>query len=132
MKNLFFLVAVSLFVSLLAPTHVLALDSCDAGFELVSGVCIPSDTGLPDPDPDNPVWAVLDSLVFWLLSIFGTIAVMAFVVSGLMYLTSGGNENQIDTAKTYMIWSIVGVIVALSGFIILYAIDTWLNGYGGF
>ena len=106
----------------------LALDSCDTGYELVSGVCIPTSTGLPDPDPADPVWAVLDTFLMWLLSIVGLIAIIAFAVSGIMYLTSGGNENQIDAAKKYMVWSIVGVIVALMGYIVVLAIDTWLSG----
>ena len=104
-----------------------------AGWEIINGVCVPTDTGLSKgADPENPIWSVLDTFLKWILSIFGLIAIIAFVVSGIMYLTSGGNENQIDSAKRYMIWSIVGVVVALSGLIVIYAVDTWLNGYYDF
>jgi len=127
MRLLYSVIFLGVFFAIGATT-VSALDSCDDGFELVAGVCIPSDTGLPDPDKTNPVWKVLDTLLKWMLGIFGFIAIIAFVISGMMYLTSGGNENQIDTAKRYMIWSIVGVIVALLGFIIILAVDTWLRG----
>ncbi|QQS61717.1 MAG: hypothetical protein IPN70_02190 [Candidatus Moraniibacteriota bacterium] len=106
-----------------------AVTECPDGFDVLSGVCVPTETGLSEgADPANPIWSVLDTFLKWILSIFGIIAIIAFVVSGIMYLTSGGDENQIDSAKRYMIWSIVGVITALSGLIIIYAVDAWLNG----
>ncbi|NCU42077.1 MAG: hypothetical protein EOM19_05170 [Candidatus Moranbacteria bacterium] len=131
MKNILFISIFSLL--LFVPSFSsLALTECDEGYELVSGVCIPTDTGLPDPDPENPIWKVLDTFLRWILGILGLIAIIAFAVSGIMYLLSAGNENQIDKAKTYMVWSIVGVIVALLGFVIILAVDTWLRGYDTF
>jgi hypothetical protein len=53
---------------------------------------------------------------------------MAFVISGIQYLVSAGDEGLIDTAKTNAKWSIVGIIVGLSGFIMLQAVDSLLNG----
>lgn len=131
MKNIFFISIFSLFF-FIPNSSSLALTECDEGYELVSGVCIPIDTGLPDPDPENPIWSVLDAFLRWILGILGLIAIIAFAVSGIMYLLSAGNENQIDKAKTYMTWSIVGVVVALLGFIIILAVDTWLRGWDRF
>lgn len=127
--SLLFFLGVGLFSSYeaLAITDVAECGE-DGSWDLVAGVCIPISTGLPDPDPENPVWTVLDTFLKWLLLVFGVIALIAFAVSGIMYLTSGGNENQIETAKRYMIWSVVGVIVALLGYIIILAVDTWLRG----
>ncbi len=131
MKNIIFISIFSLFF--FVPTvSSLALTECDAEYELVSGVCIPIDTGLPDPDKENPVWKVLDTFLRWILGIVGLIALIAFAGAGIMYLLSAGNENQIETAKRYMVWSIVGVIVALLGFVIILAVDTWLRGFDRF
>jgi len=135
MRKIFlFVFSLMVFTMAVAPSDVLAVAECGEGYELLpgAGVCIPTETGLPDPDPVDPVWVVLDTLLRWLLGIFGFIAIGAFVVSGLMYLTAAGNETQIDTAKRYMVWSIVGVAVALLGFIVIVAVDTWLRGYAGF
>lgn len=64
----------------------------------------------------------------WLLIIAGVIAVIAFVISGIQYLVSAGNDSIIETAKRNMIYSIVGVIVMLSGLVIVNAIDMWFTG----
>jgi multisubunit Na+/H+ antiporter MnhB subunit len=63
-----------------------------------------------------------------LLYILGFFAVIGFVISGIMFLTAAGNEDQATKAKSYMIYSIVGILVALLGLIILNAAQAWLGG----
>ncbi|MDD5652164.1 MAG: hypothetical protein PHX98_02070, partial [Candidatus Moranbacteria bacterium] len=58
----------------------------------------------------------------------GFIAIIGFVIAGIMYMTSAGDDDRIKTAKNAMKWSIVGVIVALMGFVILQAVDALLSG----
>jgi hypothetical protein len=72
---------------------------------------------------------IIENFMQWLLGILGFLAIVAFTISGIQYLTAAGNEDQISTAKRNMTWSIVGVVVALMGFIIIIAIDTWLSGF---
>ena len=72
---------------------------------------------------------IVRAIMSWILGIISVIAIIAFAISGIQYLTSAGNENQIETAKKHMIWSIVGVLVAISGLVIIRAIDAALRGY---
>jgi hypothetical protein len=88
-----------------------------------SGICFPADTGLSSA----PVGLLLMRLMNWLLAIFGTLAIIAFVISGIQYLVSVGNEEMIETAKRNMWYSIVGIVVALSGWIIIITIDQVLR-----
>lgn len=94
------------------------------------GVCFPSSTSLPDPS--GGVVGIITNVLYWLLSIFGILAVIAFVISGIQYILSTGSEEMIDKAKSSMKWSIVGVAVALSGLIVIYAIDKMLRGTSNF
>lgn len=71
---------------------------------------------------------VIASLMRWLLYLVGFLAVIAFVISGILYLTAAGDDERIERAKTAMIYAIVGVIVALMGLIIINAVDSWLGG----
>lgn len=102
-------------------------DSSSKGSTTSSGIYWPTNSGLPE----NTVSGVLSGVLSWLLGIFGLLALIGFIISGIQYLTSAGNDSMLETAKRNMTWSIVGVIVALSGFVIIQAIDLALRGTGG-
>lgn len=93
-------------------------------WSIVAGVCVPTDSGLPA----NTVSAILETFMKWLLGILGFLGVIAFVISGIQYLTSAGDDDTISTAKRNMKYSIIGVVVALSGYIIIQAVTTALSG----
>ena len=78
--------------------------------------------------PGGDIATILGNFLTWALEIFGILAVLAFIISGVMYLTAAGNTTQIETAKKAMQWSIIGVVVGLSGVIVLNAIQNWLGG----
>lgn len=88
----------------------------------------PAGTLLPEED----LAYVIEGVMLWLLGIIGFIGVIAFVISGMQYLLSAGDQNMIDTAKRNMKWSIVGVIVAIIGFVIIRAADAMLRGSASF
>lgn len=77
---------------------------------------------------DTTIYGVITFLMQWLLIILAVVAVIAFVISGIMYLTAAGDETRVEKAKNAMIYSIVGVLVGLIGLIIINAIDAWLGG----
>ena len=77
--------------------------------------------------PDASVYNIVSGTMDWLLAIFGFIAIIGFVISGIIYLTAAGDDGRIKTAKTAMTWSIVGVIVALVGYVVVTTVDSWLS-----
>ena len=111
-----------MFVASLAAESALAATttiSCDT----IAGVCIPTSTGLSSAT----VSTILSNVASWILGIFTTVTIIAFVISGAQYLLSAGEEKVLETAKRNMKYSIVGVIVGLSGFIIIQAISAALK-----
>lgn len=96
---------------------------CESGYSKSAGVCIPDNTGLSG----QSIQQILSNLLFWLLAIFATIAVIAFLISGIQYLIASGDEKMAETAKRNMTYSIVGILVGLSGLIVLKAIAALLN-----
>ncbi len=110
-------------VLLAGPHLVSAAVSCPSG-SVVSGVCIPGGTGLSS----YPVDQLLMLLMDWLLAIFGFIAIIAFIISGAQYMLAAGDDNAAETAKRNMKYSIIGIMVTLSGWVIIYAIDQALSG----
>lgn len=87
------------------------------------GISNARDQGLPT----GSIYEIISATLSWLLGILGFIAVIGFVISGILYLTAAGNESQIEKAKSAMTYSIVGVIVALMGWVIIQAVQAWLG-----
>lgn len=77
--------------------------------------------------PQNSIFNIITNIVSWLLAIFGFIAVVGFVISGIMYLVAAGDEDMQERAKRAMIYSITGVIVGLAGLVVIYAVDAILG-----
>ena len=91
-------------------------------------VTMPTNTGLPTGN----IKTILTNVLSWLLSVVGLIAVISFAVSGIQYMTSAGSDDRMQIAKRNMLFSIIGIIVALSGFIMVNAINAILNGASSF
>jgi cytochrome bd-type quinol oxidase subunit 2 len=81
--------------------------------------------------PKNSLYAIIENIAKWLLSVFGFFAVIGFVVSGIMYLVASGDEDTQERAKRAMIYSITGVIVGLVGLIVIYAVDNIFKATSG-
>ena len=80
--------------------------------------------------PSGTITNIITNFMKWALALLGVFAVIGFVIAGIMYLISAGNENMQEKAKKAMIYSIVGVIVGLLGYVIMQAVETWLGGTG--
>jgi heme/copper-type cytochrome/quinol oxidase subunit 2 len=65
---------------------------------------------------------LLAKVMNWILGIIAVLAIIAFVISGVQYLVSAGDEDMAETAKRNMTYAIIGLAVALSGLIIVNAI----------
>lgn len=63
----------------------------------------------------RPIWAV-----------FGLLALICFIVAGILFLTSAGDPDKIKLARTALIWGVVGVVVGILAFSIVSIIETAL------
>jgi len=77
--------------------------------------------------PNASIYSIISNILNWLLAIVGVVGIIGFVISGILYLTAAGNEDMIQKAKRAMTYSIIGVIVALSGLVAIYFADSMLN-----
>jgi hypothetical protein len=78
--------------------------------------------------PSGSIYKIIENLLYWFLSILGFVGIIGFVVSGIMYLISTGDDDMIKRAKKGMTASIVGVIVGLAGVVVIQAISVALSG----
>ena len=71
--------------------------------------------------------ALLNALTF-LLQVFGALAIIGIVLSGIMYLTAAGSEKQIQKAKKAFYYSVIGIVIAVGGWIIIKTISKMITG----
>lgn len=55
----------------------------------------------------------------FLLAVVGILALIMLIIGGIMYLTSAGDDDRIKTAKKIVVWSVVGISVALASLVIV-------------
>ena len=69
------------------------------------------------------------------LGLLGIITVGIILYAGFLYMTAGGNEDQVGTAKKYIINAVIGLAIILSAFTItqfvLSSLDKAINGQSG-
>ena len=115
-----FLIAVTLlFLPLLTPTLAQAQDF---GFEW-TGVCVGGSLLEGETKQDVATIQGIECLMANVLSVFialiGLAAFVMIVVAAFRYLLSGGNTKGTEQARNTITFAIVGIVVALSAFIIL-------------
>lgn len=64
----------------------------------------------------------------FLLSTAEIIAIIALVISGILYFASAGDEKKVELAKRAVNYSVMGVAMALGGLIIVKLIGEFFSG----
>lgn len=91
-----------------------------------AGACL--DTMAPDcENPDNTEQKINDTIkliVNFLSFIVGVVAVIMIIIAGLKYITSGGDSNNVASAKNTILYAVIGlVIVALAQVIVRFVLQ---------
>ena len=58
------------------------------------------------------------------------LAILVIVTGGIMYLTSGGNQENVERAKRWLSYGIIGFVIALLAYVIVYSITAALRAGG--
>ena len=78
--------------------------------------------GLTDID------AVIGALLDFLWKVFAGLAVIMFIVAGILFMTAGGVAEKIATARQALIWGAIGVAVAIIAFSLVTIIANTIGG----
>ena len=120
-----FYTSLSLFLLFLAPltTNAATTTTGPYGFSIMD-----TEDAVPTLNNES-IFDTLTVFLNWTLGLIGILSVIGFVIAGIFYLTSAGDEDQAKRAKTIMIYTITGLSVALVSLIIVNAI-AGLTGAG--
>ena len=73
------------------------------------------DTGAQNENngKNNPIIDIIKAAITILSYIIGIAAVIGIVVSGIRLMTAGGDSNNVASARTGLIYSLIGIAVAV-------------------
>lgn len=75
---------------------------------------------------DASFFEVLVTIMQYLLAILTILGVIGFIISGIIYITAAG-AGKAEMAQKWLLYSIVGILVGLIGYIVIRLIDNLLN-----
>ncbi len=88
----------------------------------ISGTSITNPIGVSSP------MELIQKIINYVLGIVGAVAVLIIIYSGFVYMTSRGNEKQIESAKNSLTYAIVGLVVIFASIIIVNAVISAIGG----
>jgi cbb3-type cytochrome oxidase subunit 3 len=75
-------------------------------------------------DPAQKTHEIVGKIISGLLGIVGTITLCIFIYGGIMWMFSGGKDQDVTKAQNTMIWAALGLFAILSSYMIInYVID---------
>ena len=122
---------------LLAPALVLGFSAvaplasavaCPGGGEAASlvecGANSAQGAGTPsDLFGDTGLFKVIVNILLFLV---GAVAVIMLILGGIRYVISGGDQNQVTSAKNTILYAVIGIVVALLAYAIVNFVITGL------
>lgn len=106
-------------------TPVLAQTSPD----ITGGLCAGANLDVNDPNCDSESDAVqkLNNLIRKVINLLslvvGIVAVIMIIIGGLRYITSGGSDTGVTSAKNTILYAIIGlIIVALAQLLVRFVL----------
>lgn len=95
------------------PTDAAQIEVCEGISGQVGGSC----------DSDSGIGDIMKVILVVISIIAGFAAVIMIMIGGVKYITSGGDSSSISSAKSTLIYALIGVIVvALAQFIVKYVL----------
>ncbi len=109
------LLSLVLLLSLLIPSVTFA----------ANGFIMPN---APGNLPNTPFDVMILNITSWLLSLVIILALLVIVYGGVYYITSVGEADRIETAKTILTYGIVGLVIAGLSYAIVATVVTQVIG----
>lgn len=82
---------------------------------------------LPNNSGNDAPSSMLGTALSTAFAIIGAVSLLMIVISGLRYITAAGDPAKMSRAKSAIIYAVVGLAIALSGFSIVTFVVKGIN-----
>ncbi len=83
-------------------------------------------TYLESDDENSPIIQFILLVIKFLSQLIGTASMVLIVIGGLLMLASEGDDNRIQKGKTIILQAIIGLVLALSSYILVTFVQSLL------
>jgi len=120
MKKLAYLLPLLMLLVVVAAPAALAQPTSGIGNvdPALGGDNIGSDANAPIQNTDDLI-AIILGLVNWVAWFVALVAVLFGLYAGILFITAGGDDEKLTKAKNILLYSIVGIVVAILAFSIV-------------
>ncbi len=117
---------------------ILLLTFCFISFNYVFAQGIVEKPGTSDPNCPyegcnagnytlNEIVKILPKVASWILGVSGSLALLAFIVGGVMFLISAGSSERVTKAKQVIFGAVIGLAIVFASYIIIGFIFTAMD-----
>lgn len=82
---------------------------------------------LTNPINTSDFGTLVENFLLWILSVAGALALFMLVAGGIMYMTAGGDDQKVATAKKMVGWTVLGLVLVLVSYSIISVLDDILT-----
>lgn len=83
---------------------------------------------IPDPLEGKTIPEIINAITNLIVAIGFSVAVIMIIWAAILYMTAGGNEEKVKTAKKALMWTVIGIAILLSAKFIIQLIEELLKG----
>jgi len=80
---------------------------------------------------ESSIKALVLKIVNYFLAFLGIVAVLMLIYAGVTYITAGGAQDKVDSAKKIIMYALIGIIIILLSFAIVSTVLGAASGGGG-
>ena len=89
----------------------------------------PTDTNCSTTSATDKINNIIHTIINLLSAVVGIVAVVMIIIGGLRYITSGGNDTGVASAKNTILYAIIGlIIVAFAQILVRFTLSKVSNG----
>lgn len=111
--------------ALVLGVGITALPAANVSAINVFDQCANNSTSAVCKAKGDTVGPMIQTVINILLYILGMVAVIMIIIGGIRYTTSNGESSAIKSAKDTILYSVIGLIVAILSYTIVNFVTSW-------